>query len=68
MGSPLFESVAEAQRQRFDLLEPDARRIASARLGNTPREDPVRDRNRRGEERACADCGLRADLRLDFSR
>ena len=68
VGSPLFEGVAEAQRQRFDLLEPDAGRIAPACLGDAPRQNPVRNRDRRGEQRARVDRAFRADLRLDFSR
>ena len=58
----------EAQRQRFDLLEPDAARIASARLGDAPRQNPVCDRDRRGEQRASVERPFRADPRLDFSR
>ena len=68
VGPPLFESVAEAQRQRFDLLKSDPARVAPARCGDAPRQNPLRDRDRRGEQRASVDGAFRTEPRLDFSR
>ena len=68
VGWRLGQSLPQAHRQRFDLLESDAARIAPARRGDAPRQNPLDDRDRRFEERAGVDGAVRAEPRLDFSR
>src|SRR5271165_4196576 len=62
------QSVPQARRQRFNLLESDPGRVAPARCGDAPRQNPLDDRDRRREQGAGVARAVRAKLRLDFSR
>ena len=62
------QSLPQAHRQRFDLLESDPARVAPACRGDAPRQNPLDDRDRRREQGAGVDRARRAKPRLDFSR